>query len=247
MKVEFTILFMCCIAIFFFFWKLNSECWIQFYACLRWNHFLAAWNHFLIKFKNANHFLAAWIHFLIKFKNAMAEKCTHHLCTDNNLWRHTISQCLPLNASCTVRVLFGHSFAVATPKPIVIRGSRFLTIGFGTSAPKRKAEVKFHYPFWFPNRKAEVGVHYSFWNFCFQFQKPHRFFTIRFGTFAPKTKGGAVGVELPFWNMNGRAKSISHYPFWNRCSKWITPKQNSTILLFIQIETWIPNKKEWRP
>ena len=132
----------------------------------------------------------------------------------------------------TVRVLFGHSFAVATPKPIVIRGSRFLTIRFGTSAPKRKAEVKFHYPFWFPNRKAEVGVHYSFWNFCFQFEKPNRFSTIRFGTFAPKTKGGAVGVELSFWNMNGRAKSTSHYPFWNRCSKWKTPKRNSTIPLF---------------
>ena len=92
---------------------------------------------------------------------------------------------------------------------------------FGTSAPKRKAEVKFHCPVWFPNGKAEVGVHYSFWNFCFQFEKPNRVSTFRF---TPETKGGTVGVELSFWNMNGRAKSTSHYPFWNPCSKWKPPK-----------------------
>jgi len=39
---------------------------------------------------------------------------------------------------------------------MVIRESQFLTIRFGTSAPKRKAEVKIGYPFWFPNQKAEV-------------------------------------------------------------------------------------------
>ena len=59
----------------------------------------------------------------------------------------------------------------------------------------------------------------------------HSTSTIRYGTFAPKTKGGDVGVELSFWNMNGRAKSTSHYSFWNRCSKWKTPKRNSTIPL----------------
>jgi len=58
--------------------------------------------------------------------------------------------------SSTVRVLLGHLFAVATPKPIVIRRCQFLNIPFGTSTPKRKAKVKFHYPFWFPNQKAEV-------------------------------------------------------------------------------------------
>ena len=35
-----------------------------------------------------------------------------------------------------VRVLLRHSVVVASPKPIVIRGSRFLTIRFGTSVPK---------------------------------------------------------------------------------------------------------------
>ena len=56
---------------------------------------------------------------------------------------------------------------------------------------------------------------------CFgsQIEKQKLEFTIRFGTFAPKTKGRTVGVELSFWNMNGRAKSTSHHPFWNHCSK----------------------------
>ena len=65
---------------------------------------------------------------------------------------------------------------------------------FGTSAPKRKAEVKFHCPVWFPNGKAEVGVHYSFWNFCFQFEN-----RIVFPLFVslPKRK-----VEL--WELNFR-------------------------------------------
>jgi len=100
-----------------------------------------------------------------------------------------------------------------------------------TSIPKRKAGVKFHYPFGFPNRKTGVGVHYSFWNFCFQFEKPNHFSTIHFGTFAPKRKGGTVGVELSFWNMNEIAKSISHYPFWNRCPNWETQSRNFTIQL----------------
>ena len=54
--------------------------------------------------------------------------------------------------------------------------------------------------------------------------KAKSFFHYLFWTFAPKTKSGTVGVELSFWNINGRAKSTSHFLLWNRCSKWKTPQ-----------------------
>jgi len=99
-----------------------------------------------------------------------------------------------------VHVLLRHSFAAATPKPIVIHGSRFLTICFGASAPKQKEEVEFHYSFWFPIEKQEVGIHY-----LFELPLPIRkaevlFLRYSFWNFAPKTKGGTIGVELTFWN-----------------------------------------------
>jgi len=100
-----------------------------------------------------------------------------------------------------VCVLLGHSFAVTTPKPIVIlvfKSISYYSFWNFRSKTKSGSQVPL-YPFWFPNRKAEFGVHYSFRNFCFQFEKLNCFSTIRFGTFAPKTKGGAVGVELSFW------------------------------------------------
>ena len=119
----------------------------------------------------------------------------------------------------------GHSFAVATLKPIVIHRSRFLTIRFGTSAPRQK-------------QKSSSTI-----RFGSQIKKQKLEFTIRFrtsasnsnhfSTSAPKMKGRTVGVELSFWNRNGTAKLTSHYLFWNRCSKcFITPKRNSTIPLF---------------
>ena len=86
-----------------------------------------------------------------------------------------------------------------------------------------------------------------FWNFCFQFENPNHFSTIRFGTFTPETKGGTVRVKLSFWNMDGRAKSISDYiSVMEPLLQAENPKtkfHNSIIQIQMQIETWIPPQK----
>ena len=88
---------------------------------------------------------------------------------------------------------------------------------FGTSAPKREAEVKFHCPFWFPNRKVEVGIHYMYFvlelslpkrkaellelNFRFGtwMEKPSRLLTARFGTVAPSGKTQSEIPQFHYW------------------------------------------------
>lgn len=57
-------------------------------------------------------------------------------------------------------MLFDHSIVVITPKPIVTRGSRFLTINFGTSVPKqkRKASSTIHFGSQF-EKQTEFSIH----------------------------------------------------------------------------------------
>ena len=66
-----------------------------------------------------------------------------------------------------VRVLLGHSFAVITPKPLVIRGSGSQVL-VSILVPKSKSRswnsllvLELLLPIW----KAESFFHYSFWNF----------------------------------------------------------------------------------
>ena len=115
-----------------------------------------------------------------------------------------------------VRVLLRHSVVVASPKRIVINHTQLFAIRFGTSVPKSKAEVIFHYSFW--NFRSQIEEKADLPQFVLEeIEKPR---TFGFGTCPPNRREDAKAeivftIRYETWSWSRKDQRhffINHFP-----------------------------------